>query len=161
MILNETPQMQFFGKTIVGAIEKGQVAEWINSVLTSFNKMNKANQLEFMTLCNIYDFQESPMCKKKIIIEMIVGERSSDLERWFEYNKLIKSQINKIEKDPEKVERILKVCNIFATNTFCRVGFKTARFNHSCQPNALLMVTSGHNQIRAIKDIKEGMYHSS
>ena len=161
MILNETPQMQFFGKTIVGAIEKGQVAEWINSVLTSFNKMNKANQLEFMTLCNIYDFQESPMCKKKIIIEMIVGERSSDLERWFEYNKLIKSQINKIEKDPEKVERILKVCNIFATNTFCRVGFKTARFNHSCRPNAFLIMESGQNQIRAIKDIKEGMYHSS
>ena len=74
MILNETPQMQFFGDTIVGAIEKGQVAEWINSVLTSFNKMNKANQLEFMTLCNIYDFQESPLCKKRIIVEMIVGK---------------------------------------------------------------------------------------
>ena len=66
--------MQFFGDTIVGAIEKGQVAEWINSVLTSFNKMNKANQLEFMTLCNIYDFQESPLCKKRIIVEMIVGK---------------------------------------------------------------------------------------
>ena len=74
LILNETPQMQFFGDTIIGAIEKGQVAEWINSVLTSFNKMNKANQLEFMTLCNIYDFQESPLCKKRIIIEMIVGK---------------------------------------------------------------------------------------
>ena len=37
LILNETPQMQFFGETIIGAIEKGQIAEWINSVLTSFN----------------------------------------------------------------------------------------------------------------------------
>ena len=74
LILNETPQMQFFGETIIGAIEKGQIAEWINSVLTSFNKLNKANQLEFMTLCNIYDFQESPLCKKRIIIEMIVGK---------------------------------------------------------------------------------------
>ena len=90
-------------------------------------------------------------------ITLIVGERSPDLERWFEYNKLIKSQIDRVEKDPEDAENILKVCNIFATNTFCRVGFKTARFNHSCQPNAILILERGQNQIRAIKDIKEGM----
>ena len=78
------------------------------------------------------------------------------MERWFEYNKLIKSQIDRVEKDPEDAENILKVCNIFATNTFCRVGFKTARFNHSCQPNAILILERGQNQIRAIKDIKQG-----
>ena len=94
------------------------------------------------------------------ILVLVVGERSPDLERWFEYNKLIKSQIVRVEKDPEITERILKVCNIFATNTYCRVGFRTSRFNHSCQPNALLIMESGQNQIRAIKDIKEGMYHS-
>ena len=77
------------------------------------------------------------------------------MERWFEYNKLIKSQIDIVEKDTEDAEKILKICNIFATNTFCRVGFKTARFNHSCRPNALLIMESGQNQIRAIKDTNQ------
>ena len=37
------------------------------------------------------------------------------------------------------------------------VAIKTSRFNHSCQPNATaLLMPNGQNQIRAIKDIKEG-----
>jgi len=155
LILNETHQMQFFGGTLNEAIQKGQVAEWINSLLNSFNQMNEADQLEFMTLCNIYDFQDSPLCKKRIIVEMIVGEISPELKMDFELVKTIKSEIDKIEKDAEKAEKILKICNIFASNPY--FGFNMTRFNHSCQPNASpIMMASGQNQIRAIKDIKQG-----
>ena len=74
LILNENPQIESLGETMEEARQKGQMAEWIKRLLKSFNQMNKADQLEFMTLCNIYDFQESPLCKKRIIIEMIVGK---------------------------------------------------------------------------------------
>ena len=56
LILNENPQIKSLGETLKEARQKGQMAEWIKRLLKSFNQMNKADQLEFMTLCNIKEF---------------------------------------------------------------------------------------------------------
>ena len=168
LILNENPQIKSVGETLKEARQKGQMAEWIQRLLKSFNQMNKADQLEFMTLCNIYDFQEFSLDKKRILAEMM-KEKSLEIDVDLNHSidKMIvetfKSEIEKFEKDPEKAEKILKICNIFGTNNFsdgvagCGVAIKTARFNHSCKPNATaLIIANGQNQIRAIKDIKAG-----
>ena len=163
LILNENPQIKSLGETLKEARQKGQMAEWIKRLLKSFNQMNKADQLEFMTLCNIYDFQEFSLDKKRIMAEMM--EIDVDLNHSIDKMivETVKSEIEKFEKDQEKAEKILKICNIFGTNNFsdgvagCGVAIKTARFNHSCKPNATaLIMTNGQNQIRAIKDIKGG-----
>ena len=153
LILNETPQIQSSGKTLYEASQTGQVTEWIKSLLKSFNHLNEADQLEFMTLCNNYDFQELPFCKKRIITEMIVGEKSQEQDFVETLVKTINSQIDKIEKDPKKAEKVLKICKIFFTNCYSSgVPMKTSRFNHSCRPNATPFSTpSGQNQIRAVK----------
>ena len=163
LILNENPQIKSLGETLKEARQKGQMAEWIKRLLKSFNQMNKADQLEFMTLCNIYDFQEFSLDKKRIMAEMM--EIDVDLNHSIDKMivETVKSEIEKFEKDQEKAEKILKICNIFGTNNFsdgvagCGVAIKTARFNHSCKPNATaLIIANGQNQIRAIKDIKGG-----
>jgi len=163
LILNENPQIKSFGETLNEARQKGKLAEWIKRLLKSFNQMNKADQIEFMTLCNIHDFQEFSLDKKRIMAEMM---REKSLEINVDLNhsidmmivETVKSEIENFEKDPEKAEKILKICNIFGTNNFSDgVAIKTARFNHSCKPNATaLIMANGQNQIRAIKDIKAG-----
>ena len=135
LILNENPQIkssEFHSQR--EARQKGQLVEFIKTLLKSFNQMNKKDQLEFMALCNIYDFEELCLTKKRILIE---GLKDLDLihqndEMIVEIHRLT---INKIEKDPEKAEKILKICNIFNTNQFSDgvagsgVAIKTARFN--------------------------------
>ena len=79
LILNENPQIKSVGETLKEARQKGQMAEWIKRLLKSFNQMNKADQLEFMTLCNIYDFQEFSLDKKRILAEMM-KEKSLEID---------------------------------------------------------------------------------
>ena len=168
LILNENPQIKSLGETLKEARQKGQMAQWIKRLLKSFNQMNKADQLEFMTLCNIYDFQEFSLDRKRIMAEMM-REKSLEIDVDLNHSidkmivEKVKSEIEIFEKDPEKAEKILKICNIFGTNNFsdgvagCGVAIRTARFNHSCKPNATaLIMENGQNQIRAIKDIKAG-----
>ena len=184
LILNENPQIQSSGinhgvynnyyrvpgEILNEARQNGHLAEWIKSLLKSFNQMNRADQLEFMTLCNIKEFSLS---EKKAIAEMSVGKASLKLDNldWMHRIdemtvKTVKAEIETFEKDPENAEKLLEICNIFASNWFLDlegapqhrgVAIKTSRFNHSCQPNATaLLMPNGQNQIRAIKDIKQG-----
>ena len=163
LILDENPQiksLEFHSQR--EARQKGQLVEFIKSLLKSFNQMNKKDQLEFMALSNIYDFEELCLTKKRIMIEGLkdLEERHQTDEMIVEIHRLT---IKKFEQDPKKAEKILKICNIYNTNQFSDgaagsgVAIKTARFNHSCQPNATaLIMVNGQNQIRAIKDIKAG-----
>ena len=163
MILSENPQIKSLEfHSLNEARQKGQLVEFIKSLLKSFNQMNKKDQLEFMALSNIYDFDELCSTKARIMIEGL-----KDLELIHQKDEMIveivRLTINKIEKDPEKAKKILKICNIFSTNQISDgvagsgVAIKTARFNHSCQPNATaLIMPNGQNQIRAVKDIKAG-----
>ena len=121
---------------------------WIKSLLKSFYQMSKADQHEFMTLYNRFNnfqnFQNSEDIQnfKEILAKMI---------------KICKLEIGKIEQDPEKAEKILKICGIYSTNSFeDGVCFKISRFNHSCQPNAALINVNGQDQLRAIGNIKAG-----
>ena len=127
LILNENHQIKSFGETLNEARQKGQLAEWIKRLLKSFNQMNKADQLEFMTLCNIYDFQEFSLDKKRIMAEMM-REKSLKIDVDLIHSidmmiiETVKSEIETFEKDPENAEKLLKICNIFASNWFLDHG---------------------------------------
>merc|ERR550534_1726806 len=122
-------------------------------LLKSFYKMGKADQLDFMTLrnkwINIPDYKNY--------------QEAIDKELEF-----LKSEVSKIEHDPEKAEEIFKICCIFLSNRRS-AGFriadqsqsslmiKTSRFRHSCKPNAIAMIKADDLfQIRAISNIKAG-----
>jgi len=146
LILTENPQ-------ICGSTEeKKWSSKWIKSLLKSFKRMKKADQLEYMTLHNKWNnFQDSQieMFKEKIMMAHCLAE--GDIKDW-------KLEISKIEQNPEKAEEILKICCIYATNSFpSGVKIKTSRFNHSCERNATaIIMLNGEHQIRAISKIKAG-----
>ena len=88
--------------------------------------VNRADQLEFMTLCNIQEFSLS---EKKTIAEMSAGKASLKLDQLDRKHrmdemtvKVVKSEIETFEKDPENAEKMLKICNIFASNWFLDLG---------------------------------------
>ena len=77
----------------------------------------------------------------------------------------LKLEIGEIEHDPRKTKEILKICNIYLSNSFKAtsdgvgngVRIKTSRFNHSCKPNAVSMpMVNDLHQVRAISNIKSG-----
>jgi len=127
LILMEKPQL------CVETEEREWSSMWIKSLLEYFYEMIKADQLEYMTLDNNF---------KKVIAKEI---------------EIVKFEIAKIEKDPEKAEEILKILGIYSTNIFQGgVCLKGSRFNHSCQPNAAFAKINGQLQFRAIGKIKAG-----
>ena len=149
LILDEKPQ-------ICADIEDGRgSSKWIKSVLKSFYEISKADQDEYMTLHNKFnnfqDYQNSEdfqNCKE-------IVDKSLEC---------LKLEIGAIEHDPQKTKEILKICNIYLSNSFATsdgvdigVRIKTSRFNHSCQPNAVtVQMINGLHQLRAISNIKSG-----
>ena len=133
LILTENPQI--CGNT---EEEKGS-SKWIKSLLKSFKRMKKADQLEYMALHNKYNnFQDSQnvenhveqieLFKEYELFKEEIMER--DIKDW-------KLEIGKIEQNPKKAEEILKICCIYSSNSFpFGVGIKASRFNHSCERNA-------------------------
>ena len=149
LILDENPQ-------ICPDIKEEMLSSgWIKSLLKSFYEMNKADQDEYMTLHNKFnnfqDYQNSEdfqNCKE-------IVDKSLEC---------LKLEIGAIEHDPQKTKEILKICNIYLSNSFATsdgvdigVRIKTSRFNHSCQPNAVtVQMINGLHQLRAISNIKSG-----
>ena len=126
--------------------EKMGSSEWIKILLKSFYQMSKADQHEYMTLHNSFKNSEDIQnCKE------IRDWRDRKIEA-------VKIEIGKIEQNSEKAEEILKTVGICSTNCFkgSSVYFKVSRFNHSCQPNAMIEDVNGQMQLRAIGKIKEG-----
>ena len=79
------------------------------------------------------------------------------LDRKIEAIEDLKLEISIIEQDPEKTEEIVKICSIYFTNSNeADICFKWARFNNSCQPNAVSFEINGQLQLRAIGNIKAG-----
>ena len=166
LILNENPKM-------CADIEEVDMSlGWIKSLLKSFNKMNKADQLEFMALhTKCSNFQD------RAAKDLLLGKFSSfqdyqNSEDFQNYKKIIDKdleclefEIGKFERDPQKAKEILKICCIYFSNRFVEgddglgngVRIKTSRFNHSCQPNAVtIRMVNGLPQVRAIRNIKSG-----
>ena len=145
LILMEKPQL------CVKTEETKGSSMWIESLLKSFYEMSNTDRNEYMTLHNKYNniqnFQNSvdiPNCKE------ILDRKIEEIED-------LKFRIGKFEQNPEKAEEILKIVGIYFTNTFgSYVCFKVSRFNHSCQPNAILIDMNGQKQLRAIGKIKAG-----
>ena len=151
LILNENPQMCADIKEVEGS------SGWIKSLLKSFNQMNKADQLEFMTLHNkCSNFQDHQNSEEFQNYKKIVDK---DLE-------CLKFEIGKFERDPQKAKEIFKICCIYLSNRFVYgdsdglgkgVSIKTSRFNHSCKPNAVaIRMVNDLFQVRAISKIKSG-----
>jgi len=125
-----------------------EISMWIQRLLKSFYGMSKADQLEYMTLHNSFnDFQNFQNSED---IQNCKEDRDRKIEA-------VKIEIGKIEQDSEKAEEILKIYGICSTNSFQgSVYLKVSRFNHSCQPNAMLKDVDGQVQLRAIGKIKAG-----
>ena len=145
LILTENPQISGNDEE-----ENWLSSKWIKSLLKSFNRMKKADQIEYMALHNKYNnFQDSQN------VEQIELSKEKIIEGAI---KILKLEICKIEQNPEKAAEILKICCIYSTNAFpSGVKIKTSRFNHSCESNAttVIMLNDEH-QIRAISNIKAG-----
>ena len=128
LILRENPQMPADAEA-----ETMGSSKWIKSLSKSFNKMSKADQLEYMRLKN----------KCSWIIE-----KNLDL----------KSKIGQVEKDSGKAEEIFQICCIYVSYRM-NDGFriKVSGIKHSCQPNAVqLHKTIRLYEVRAIANIKSG-----
>ena len=106
--------------------------------------MRKAEQLEYLALHNKYNnFQDSQNQFCNMLMEKDI--------------KNLKLEIDKFEQNSEKAEQILKICCIFTTNNFADgLQIKSSRFNHSCEPNAAIIIMLNGSQIRAISNIKAG-----
>jgi len=153
LILTENPQ-------ICGNTEEEEgSSKWIKSLMKSFKRMEKADQLEYMELHNMYinftkaspnipEVKSGKMFRKFLIHFM---EKASAM-------KALKLEIGKIEQNPEKAEEIFKICAIYSSNCFpSGLGIKTSRFNHSCEENATsIIMLNGEHQIRAISNIEAG-----
>jgi len=114
---------------------------WIKHLLKSFYGMSKADQLEYMKLHNSFKNSEDIQNCKEIRDRI----------------EAVKIEIGNFEQNSEKAEEILKIVGICCTNGFKgSVYFKVSRFNHSCQPNAMIEDVNGQMQLRAIGKIKEG-----
>ena len=59
LILSEKPQIQASSESLIKSRQKGQLAEWIQRLLKSFNQMNKVDQLEFMSLYYVEGVKKS------------------------------------------------------------------------------------------------------
>ena len=139
LILMESPQL---------CVGRGGTSMWIKHLLKSFYGMSKADQLEYMTLHN--SFNDFKNFQNSEDIQNCKEDRDRKIEA-------VKIEIGKIEQDSEKAEEILKIYGICSTNSFQgSVYLKVSRFNHSCQPNAMLEDVDGQVQLRAIGKIKAG-----
>ena len=59
LILSEKPQIQSSSENLIKSRQKGQLAEWIQHLLKNFNQMNKADQLEYMSLYYVEGVKKS------------------------------------------------------------------------------------------------------
>ena len=98
LILTENPQICGNNEETLGS------SKWIKSLLKSFNRMKKADQLEYMALHNKWNnFQDSQNVEYHV--KQIELFKENIIEKDVKNCKL---EIDKIEKNPEKAEEIFK-----------------------------------------------------
>ena len=143
LILQEDPQIQIEpneesqrGEDLMSSIlaNPGSWKVWINKLWSLFNQMEESDQNEYLKLYN--SFEEAIHVLGKVMLLVLVNQMK--------------------ENEEDDAEKILDIVFIYFSNY--RIGgkvmIKMSRFNHSCQPNAVLK--SGSNQIWTISDIKPG-----
>ena len=150
----------------------------VMNIMKSFNGMNKKDQIEYLKLYNKFDniqvlpadlkikFQrwnnfsnlmkcfndtkESDQVKfLKQAVEDCSGVKATDF-----ITKNLEKLANFLRKNNDAVEKIIKVFEIFKSNTFNgEIRIKTSRFNHSCRPNAAV---SNPAEVRVMTKIRTG-----
>ena len=104
--------------------------------MSAFNRMNKSDQEEFLTLYNKFENLKSLPPSK------------------MEFQNRVKGYFYSMEQNKEKAEKMFKILNIYVTNMYSLTGvyLKISRINHSCRANAVF----GKGEIRAVYKIEEG-----
>ena len=149
--------------------------KWIENVMSAFNGMIKIDQEEYLKLYDkyeeLFDLTFTNGVKVALKEEKVGSTINVDHNnimspvnyRLFQTGKLLESlakrkeYIFKFEKTQMKAAKILKVLNIFETNSLPNlVSIKISRFNHSCKPNAVWAQFEGYSLITAMTNIKAG-----
>ena len=130
LILKEPPQMSHVEpQNLDGRHEALKI--WMKEVVSLFNRMNLADQAEYMKLHS--HFQNEKFLS---LIPEFLG------------------LINTMDCNGKKADEILKIIGIYAGNNFENgLSIQISRFNHSCKPNA---VNSEFNEVWAVCNIKAG-----
>jgi len=149
--------------------------KWIENVMSAFNGMTKIDQEEYLKLYDKYeetfDLTFTNGVKVAVKKEKVGSPINVDLKnlmspvnyRIIQTGKLLerlekrKKNIFEFEKTQIKAAKILKVLNIFETNSVPNyVSIKMSRFNHSCKPNAVCAQFEDYSLIIAMTNIKAG-----
>ena len=149
--------------------------KWIENVMSAFNGMITIDQEEYLKLYDkyeeLFDLTFTDGVKVSVKKENVGSTINVDLNnimspvnyRLVQTGKLLerlvkrKENIFKFEKTQMKAAKILKVLNIFETNSVPNlVSIKISRFNHSCKPNAVCAQFEGYSLITAMTNIKAG-----
>ena len=118
----------------------------LEKVVSSFNRMKKTDQEDYLKLHNNFDH-----------IHSLPPQKYSLLKTELEMRKL---SLNSVEANIEKAEEMIKIFNIYGSNAFLNgVYLKMSRLNHSCRPNAEICSDSDVSKplnIRAMSKIEAG-----
>ena len=118
----------------------------LEKVVSSFNRMKKTDQEDYLKLHNNFDH-----------IHSLPPQKYSLLKTELEMRRLA---LNSIEANKEKAEEMIKIFNIYGSNAFLNgVYLKMSRLNHSCRPNAEICSDSDVSKplnIRAMSKIEAG-----
>ena len=119
---------------------------FLEKVKSSFNRMKKTDQEDYLKLHNNFDN-----------IRSLPPQKYSLLKTELEMRRLA---LNFIEENKEKAEEMVKIFNIYGSNAFLNgVYLKMSRLNHSCRPNAGISSDSDVSKplnIRAMSKIEAG-----
>ena len=123
VILKETPQLPISLYNEVGEIIWSPKS--IMDLLQSFNNMNIIDKIEYLNLHDKFENLHDLPLEQKLKLKNCLEERI-----W---------NICHMEQIKHKAEKMLKIFNIYETNSFATgVCLKLSRFNHSCRPNAMV-----------------------
>jgi len=146
VIFTESPQLD------LALEEKGKIYDvefnpiLLEKVVSSFNRMKKTDQEDYLKLHNNFDNIHSLPPKKYSLLK-------TELE-------MRRLSLNSIEANKEKAEEMIKIFNIYGSNAFLNgVYLKMSRLNHSCRPNAEICSDSDVSKplnIRAMSKIEAG-----
>ena len=146
VIFSENPQLELsLEQKDAKSMEINFNPNWVEKVMSSFNRMNKTDQDEYMKLSNSFDN-----------IQFLIPQHRMILQKEIENRKTV---ISSKEPDKNKVEEILKILDICETNSYPQgVYIKISRLNHSCRPNAMFCEGSKsfESRIRAASKINAG-----
>ena len=146
VIFTENPQLELsLEQKGAKSMEINFNPNWVEKVMSSFNRMNKTDQDEYMKLSNSFDN-----------IQFLIPQHRMILQKEIENRKTV---ISSKEPDKNKVEEILKILDICETNSYPQgVYIKISRLNHSCRPNAMFCEGSKsfESRIRAASKINAG-----